>query len=307
MQDSDGRSKGCGLVAFANAHDAANAIAQLHQTLIKGRAIFVREDREAALTGLPAPVSRPTHAVGFGAVGLPPARGVSNLPPSRPTASTMPPTPRASNGGSGNMGVIGSVGGGGATPTTTTATPTAAAGTGTRVYVGNLSWETSWQDLKDHFRSAGEVTHADVMQDSDGRSKGCGLVAFANAHDAANAISTLHDSILGGRSIFVREDREAAPHTAKRALAPPHLSGGGAGCQVYVGNLPWDVTWQMLKDHFRGAGSIVHADVAQADGRSRGFGTILFATTKDAARAIQMFNETNFGGRQIEVRPDQYR
>ena len=33
---------------------------------------------------------------------------------------------------------------------------------GTKVYVGNLSWETSWQDLKDHFRTVGEVTHADV-------------------------------------------------------------------------------------------------------------------------------------------------
>ena len=30
------------------------------------------------------------------------------------------------------------------------------------VYVGNLSWETTWQDLKDHFRAAGDVTHADV-------------------------------------------------------------------------------------------------------------------------------------------------
>ena len=30
-------------------------------------------------------------------------------------------------------------------------------GVGTKVYVGNLSWETSWQDLKDHFRSVGEV------------------------------------------------------------------------------------------------------------------------------------------------------
>ena len=85
-----------------------------------------------------------------------------------------------------------------------------AAAVGTKVYVGNLSWETSWQDLKDHFRSAGEVLHADVMQGADGRSKGCGLVTFANAHDAARAISTLHDSVLHSRSIFVREDREAA-------------------------------------------------------------------------------------------------
>ena len=79
---------------------------------------------------------------------------------------------------------------------------------GTKVYVGNLSWETSWQDLKDHFRSVGEVLHADVMMDGD-RSKGCGLVSFASARDARNAINTLHDSELDGRMIFVREDREA--------------------------------------------------------------------------------------------------
>ena len=48
---------------------------------------------------------------------------------------------------------------------------------------------TSNTDLKDHFRSAGEVMHADVLQDADGRSKGCGLVSFAKEHDAARAIS----------------------------------------------------------------------------------------------------------------------
>jgi len=150
-----------------------------------------------------------------------------------------------------------------------------------------------------------------VMQDTDGRSKGCGLVSFASAHDAARAIQQMHDSLLGGRAIFVREDREAAATTP--VVAPPkrnvasHVAGGGAGCQVYVGNLPWDVTWQTLKDHFRSAGSIAHADVAMTEGRSRGFGTVLFSSTREAARAIQMFNETNFGGRQIEVRPDQYR
>ena len=42
-----------------------------------------------------------------------------------------------------------------------------------RVFVGNLSWDVSWQDLKDHMRQAGEVLHADVIEDpSTGRSKG---------------------------------------------------------------------------------------------------------------------------------------
>ena len=101
-------------------------------------------------------------------------------------------------------------------------------GSAHRVYVGNLSWETSWQDLKDHFRTAGEVTHADVMQEQDGRSKGCGIVSFVSARDAANAIRQLHDTELQGRKIFVREDREASAPVGKGKEAsytdtPPSL------------------------------------------------------------------------------------
>eukprot|EP00908_Phaeocystis_cordata_P022261 Transcript_4684.p3 GENE.Transcript_4684~~Transcript_4684.p3 ORF type:complete len:186 (-),score=77.25 Transcript_4684:315-872(-) len=173
---------------------------------------------------------------------------------------------------------------------------------GTRVYVGNLSWETSWQDLKDHFRAAGDVSHADVMQEHDGRSKGCGIVSFVSARDAANAIRQLHDTELHGRKIFVREDREAAAVNGKGK------GGGTGGCQVYVGNLPWETTWMNLKDHFREAGNVVHADVAlDPEGKSRGFGTVLFGSTRDAAKAIQLFNGAAFSGRMIEVRPDQFR
>ena len=65
------------------------------------------------------------------------------------------------------------------------------------------------------------------------------------------------------------------------------------------------MAWQALKDHFRAAGNVVHADVMlDADGRSRGFGTVLFSSAMDAARAIQKFNESNFMGRPILVRPD---
>jgi RNA recognition motif-containing protein len=52
---------------------------------------------------------------------------------------------------------------------------------GRRIYVGNLSWQTSWQELKDHFKQAGEVLYADVLTSSDGRSRGCGVVEFATA------------------------------------------------------------------------------------------------------------------------------
>mmetsp|Transcript_4109 Transcript_4109/g.13289 ORF Transcript_4109/g.13289 Transcript_4109/m.13289 type:complete len:299 (-) Transcript_4109:642-1538(-) len=264
VMQHDGRSKGCGIVAFATAQEAANAIATLGETELDGRTIFVREDREAAAPrGLPAPGTRaPAPAGKFYGGGLP-----------------APRSPALAGG--------------------------AAAG-GSRVYVGNLSWHTSWQSLKDHFRQAGEVVHADVMQ-HDGRSKGCGIVAFATAQEAANAIATLGETELDGRTIFVREDREAAPPTAGSGGRARAGTVQTSGCQVYVGNLPYTTSWKELKDHFKVAGNVTHADVAQdGGGKSRGFGTVLFGSTREAAKAIQIFNESEFHGRTIEVRPDQY-
>jgi len=86
------------------------------------------------------------------------------------------------------------------------------------VYVGNLTYETSWQDLKDHMRQAGDVIHAEIFTfegkgkggkgNKGGKSKGCGLVEYGHPKDATRAIRTLTDTELDGRLIFVREDRE---------------------------------------------------------------------------------------------------
>lgn len=83
-----------------------------------------------------------------------------------------------------------------------------------RVYVGNLSWSTRWQDLKDHMRKAGEVVHAEIFTESFGRSAGCGIVEFETSSDAENAIISMNDSMLDGRQIFVRADREEGRKTS---------------------------------------------------------------------------------------------
>lgn len=77
-----------------------------------------------------------------------------------------------------------------------------------RVFVGNLAWSISWQDLKDHMRSAGNVEFANVITDNNGRSKGFGIVEYSTSNEARNAIETLHDTNLHGRLIIVRQDKE---------------------------------------------------------------------------------------------------
>jgi len=59
---------------------------------------------------------------------------------------------------------------------------------GRLVYVGNLTFRTAWQDVKDLFKEYGDVIRVDIAQDMDGRSKGYGTVLFSKEEDATAAI-----------------------------------------------------------------------------------------------------------------------
>ena len=75
-----------------------------------------------------------------------------------------------------------------------------------------------------------------------------------------------------------------------------------AGCQVYVGNLSWSVKWQDLKDIAAEYGEVVRADVAEEpNGRSKGFGTVVYATTEAADACIANLNEAEHEGRKLIV------
>ncbi|GMF12002.1 unnamed protein product [Phytophthora lilii] len=129
-----------------------------------------------------------------------------------------------------------------------------------------------------------------------GRVQGCGIVTYATEEAAQNAIATLNDTELGGRKIFVREDREAQPVSAVKPKR---------GFRVYVGNLSWNVKWQELKDHMKKVGTVVHADVLEeSNGRSKGCGLVEYATQEEAAKAIAELNNTELEGRLIFVRED---
>lgn len=249
MTDSDGRSKGCGIVEYSTAEEAKNACSTLSDTELKGRMIFVREDRETS-----------------------------------------------SGGGYQKGGHHGS----------------------TSVYVGNLAYETSWQDLKDHMRGAGNVDQANILQQEDGTSKGCGIVVYQNARDASRAIRELQGTMVHGRPIFVREDREQGGRGGgRRGRGGGRGRGYGGrggynnrkpvtpGTQLFVNNLSFDTNWTELKDHFRQCGDVERVEVIEGpDGRKKGFGTVRFYNAKDAQNAIERLNGVELQGRELEVRLD---
>jgi RNA recognition motif-containing protein len=97
---------------------------------------------------------------------------------------------------------------------------------GNRLYVGNLSYNTTQASIEAAFAAAGEVREVAMPTDREtGQPRGFAFVTMANANAANNAISQLNGAMLDGRSIKVNEAQER----------PQRGGGGGGGGGGYGG------------------------------------------------------------------------
>lgn len=79
---------------------------------------------------------------------------------------------------------------------------------GNKLYVGNLSFRVTSEDLQEHFAAAGAVESANVVFDREtGRSRGFGFVEMASDDDANNAIAQFNGQEYDGRNMVVNEAR----------------------------------------------------------------------------------------------------
>ena len=94
---------------------------------------------------------------------------------------------------------------------------------GTKLYVGNLSFNTTETDLQDLFAQAGPVQEVTLMQDKfTGKSRGFAFVTMTSDADAQKAISEFNGKTVEGRPLTVNEARP-------REARPPGGGGGGYG------------------------------------------------------------------------------
>lgn len=91
------------------------------------------------------------------------------------------------------------------------------------IYVGNLSYNTTDDDLRDAFSAYGALSEVSIIKDKfSGQSKGFGFVEMPDNSEADAAIKGLNDTNIGGRNIKVNQ---AKP----RGDRPPRRGGGGGG------------------------------------------------------------------------------
>jgi cold-inducible RNA-binding protein len=87
------------------------------------------------------------------------------------------------------------------------------------IFVGNLDFNTSEDELRQLFEAHGQVDRVSIMTDRDtGRSRGFGFVEMASSEDGEKAIAALNGSQVGGRTLNVNEARPK-----------PERTGGGGG------------------------------------------------------------------------------
>jgi RNA recognition motif-containing protein len=101
---------------------------------------------------------------------------------------------------------------------------------GNRVYVGNLGYGVSTEELRQHFAQCGAVTDAKVMTDREsGQSRGFGFVTFSSDADAQSAIDKLNGQDMAGRSLVVNEARERENRGGGGNQRMSDYGGGGGG------------------------------------------------------------------------------
>jgi len=101
---------------------------------------------------------------------------------------------------------------------------------GRRLYVGNLSYNTTEMDLRDAFGQFGTVADAKVVMDRDtGRPRGFAFVEMSSDQEAQEAIAQLNGRELDGRTINVNEAQERGAGGGRGGGGGGRGGGGGGG------------------------------------------------------------------------------
>ncbi|KAI5793808.1 RNP domain-containing protein [Peziza echinospora] len=221
----DGRPKGSGIVAFESPDDARNAINQFNGYDWQGRALEVREDRFAAPGGSGG--AGGAGGGGFGGFGGGRGGGAGGFGGGRGGFPSQRAGGYMGGGGGGGRGGFGSGGyggggrgggyGGGAggygapandfnagasiPPNDFTDHATSGGDRSQVIYVRNLPWSTSNDDLVELFTTIGKVERAEIQYEPNGRSRGTGVVQFDVAENAETAIAKFSGYQYGGRPL----------------------------------------------------------------------------------------------------------
>ncbi|CAM0943000.1 unnamed protein product [Alopecurus aequalis] len=165
----------------------------------------------------------------------------------------------------------------------------------TKLYFGNLPYNCDSAALAGIVQDHAVPEMVEVLYDrTTGRSRGFAFVTMSTLEDCERVIKSLDGSMYSGRTMRVNMADRPKP---KLPLYPETEH------KLFVGNLSWTVTPDMLVEAFQKCGNVVGARVLYdgETGRSRGYGFVCYSTKEEMDQAIETLNGTEIEGREIRV------
>ena len=160
---------------------------------------------------------------------------------------------------------------------------------GTKIYVGNLNFDTTLESLQEAFEAYGEVKDAFIPSDYDGNPRGFAFVTMDD-ENALAAIEGLGGTELDGRTLNVNKSLPKGTKASPRQI------------KLYVGNLSWGTEEGALRELFEEYGTVVDCflPVDGETGQHRGFGFVTM-DPDDALRAADETDGYELDGRILRV------
>lgn len=165
------------------------------------------------------------------------------------------------------------------------------------VFIKNLDTAIDNKALHDTFAAFGNILSCKVAQDEHGTSKGYGYVHYETDEAASQAIKHVNGMLLNEKKVFVghhipKKDRQSKFEEMKANFT-----------NIYIKNIPMDVTDDEFRELFEKYGEVTSASLArdQETGKSRGFGFVNFVNHEHAALAVEGLNGKDFKGQELYV------
>ncbi|KAF2001243.1 RNA binding domain-containing protein [Amniculicola lignicola CBS 123094] len=168
------------------------------------------------------------------------------------------------------------------------------------LYVGNLYYEVTEEQIKRVFSRFGSVNSVKLVYDNRGMSRGFAYIEYTTVADAQAAIDNLDSQVFEGRNLVVQfhkprkpqnkyEDGEFKPHAPSKTL--------------FIGNMSFEMSDADLNDLFREIRNVLDVRVAidRRTGQPRGFAHADFIDVASATRARDILAEKVILGRQLRV------
>ncbi|KAF1975860.1 RNA binding domain-containing protein [Bimuria novae-zelandiae CBS 107.79] len=169
------------------------------------------------------------------------------------------------------------------------------------VYVGNLYYEVTADQLKRVFSRFGEIESVRVIYDNRGLSRGFAYVEFKNVDDARAACENLDMQVFEGRNLVVQFHR--AKENSKTLGEGGSYQPNPPSKTLFIGNMSFEMSDKDLNDLFRDIRNVMDVRVAidRRTGQPRGFAHADFIDTASASKAKDILSDKVIYGRQLRV------